>query len=192
MINNAGIINYKLEINSLNYENFFTNFLSTFFNKNFIAKNKSKSPTVINVSSFASRFGNVNLNNLDQKKNYDSWQSYINSKLMVSLLTKFYSYKFFKKIVFLSWSPGYTKSNLGLKSSYIRKFIFYLRQIFGQNPNKAAVDFFHALKKFNNFKYSGSFIFKRKIIFNKFFQNKINLSKKLNKIKNKIIFKHCK
>ncbi len=195
MINNAGLINYKLEINSLNYEKtFFTNFLSTFFLIKILLPKilKSKSPTVINVSSFASRFGKVNLDNLDQKKNYDSWQSYINSKLMVSLLTKFYSYKFFKKIVFLSWSPGYTKSNLGLNSSYIRKFIFYLRQIFGQNPNKAAVDFFHALKKFNNFKYSGSFIFKRKIILDKFFQNKINISKKLYKITNKIIFKHCK
>ena len=187
MINNAGLINDKLEINNIKLEKmYFTNFLSVFILIKILIPKilRSKSPLIINTSSFVARFGKINLKNLQQKNNFNGWNSYKNTKLMLSILTNFYSNKFSKKIKFLSWSPGYTKSNLGSKSGYLRKVIFLLRQIFGQSPDNAAKDFYYTLNNFNNFKYSGNFIFKRKIVLVNFFKSFRYESTKLNRIIN--------
>ena len=148
---------------------------------------KSKSPLIINTSSFVSRFGKINLKNLQQQKNFNGWNSYKNSKLMLSVLTNYYSHKFLNKVNLLSWSPGYTKSNLGSKSGYVRKIIFSIRQLIGQHPDNAAKDLYYVLKKFNKSKYSGSFIFKRKIILNNFFRRFKHEATKLNIIINKYV-----
>ncbi len=189
MINNAGIINDRLEINSIKFEKmYFTNFLSVFILINILMPKilKSKSPLIINTSSFVSRFGKINLQNLQQKKNFNGWNSYKNSKLMLTILTNYYSNKFSNKVKFLSWSPGYTKSNLGSKSKYLRKIIFLIREILGKSPDKAAKDFYYILNNFNSFKYSGKFIYKRKIILTNFFAKFRYESKKLNEIIKKI------
>jgi NAD(P)-dependent dehydrogenase (short-subunit alcohol dehydrogenase family) len=195
MINNAGLINYNLELNSINYEKtFFTNFLSVFLLIKILKPKilKSKLPIVINTSSFVSRLGEINFKNFKQKKNYDSWQFYKNSKLMLSILTNYYSKIFMNKIIFLSWSPGYTSSNLGVNSNYFRKIIFYIRKFFGKDTKKAAEDFYYILFKFNDFKYSGSFIFKRAIVLNNFFNKKIIIAKKIHIEVNKVIYKYCR
>ena len=161
MINNAGLVNDKPEINSIKFEKmYFTNFLSVFILIDILMPKilKSKSPVIINTSSFVSRFGKINIHNLQQKKNFNGWNSYKNSKLMLSILTNHYSNKFSNKVKFLSWSPGYTKSNLGSKSTFLRKIIFLLREILGRSPDKAARDFYYTLKLtltnfFEKFKY---------------------------------------
>lgn len=190
MINNAGLINDKLEINSVGQEKiYFTNFLSVFILIKILMPKilKSKSPLIINTSSFVSRFGKVNLKELQQKKNFNGWNSYKNSKLMLSILTNYYSQKFLNKVNFLSWSPGYTKSNLGAKSGYVRKIIFLIRQLIGEHPDKAANDFYYVLKTFNKSKYSGCFVFKRTIVLNNFFKKFKYEAAKLNIIINKYV-----
>jgi short-subunit dehydrogenase len=190
MINNAGLINDKLEINSVKQEKiYFTNFLSVFILIKILMPKilKSKSPLIINTSSFVSRFGKINLKDLQQKKNFSGWNSYKNSKLMLSILTNYYSHKFLNKVNFISWSPGYTKSNLGSKSGYVRKITFLIRQFIGQHPDKAANDLYYVLKTFNKSKYSGSFIFKKKIVLNNFFKRFKYEATKLNIIINKYV-----
>ena len=190
MINNAGLINDKLEINSIKIEKtYFTNFLSVFILIKILMPKilKSKSPLIINTSSFVSRFGKINLKNLQQQKNFNGWNSYKNSKLMLSILTNYYSHKFLYKVNFLSWSPGYTKSNLGSTSRYLRKIIFFIRQLIGQHPDKAANDLYYVLKTFNKSKYSGSFIFRKKIVLNNFFKRFKYEAEKLNIIINKYV-----
>lgn len=174
LINNAGIINSKLELNDIKIEKtFFTNFLSQFKIINlFIPKlYKSKNnPLVINTSSFVSKFAKLNLNELETKINYNGWNAYKNSKLYSVILTNFYSRKYKNKIVFLSWSPGYTSSNLGRDSSLFRKIIFYIRFFFGLNPKKSAYDLFFTIENYNKFIFSGKFIYKQKICFTNFFK----------------------
>ena len=93
----------------------------------------------------------MNLNELETKINYNGWTAYKNSKFYSVILTNFYSRKFKNKIVFLSWSPGYTSTNLGRNSSLLRKIIFYTRFIFGLNPKKSANDLIFTIENYNKF-----------------------------------------
>lgn len=166
LINNAGTFHDKLILNSIKIEKtFYTNLISPFILINVLKSKllKSNLPLVLNVSSFVARFGYVNFRDLESKKNYNGWKAYVNSKLMMNLLTNYYAKKYLNKIIFLTWSPGYTKSYLGKNNNgFLRRIANFLRTVFGKDPSQAANDLIYVFKKFNNYEDSGKFIYKRK------------------------------
>jgi retinol dehydrogenase 12 len=142
LINNAGALFANRENNSLGVEKTFAlNHLSYFQITNGVLEQLSKSnhARIINVSSNMHRIFNLKLNDLENKKNYNGWRAYSNSKFLNILFTYHLSMKLKKEMVCNCLSPGFIDSNFGNNNkSTFRIFIKVIKKILAKSTVKGA------------------------------------------------------
>ena len=131
LINNAGGIFQNKEITVDGFEltlsaNHLGHFLLTHHLIPLLLK--SKSPKVINVSSEAHRAARPNFNDIQyEKENYSSFNAYANVKLFNILFTKSLVERYGSKgLSSYALHPGVVKSNFGMETSGVFKFLWKL------------------------------------------------------------------
>ena len=143
LINNAGGIFQKKEITTNGFElTFAANHLGHFLLTNLLMPLllKSKSPKVINVSSEAHRAARPDFSDLQyERKSYSSFNAYANAKLFNILFTKSLVDKFGEKgLSSYALHPGVVKSNFGMETAGVFKFLWKLATPFMITPKDGA------------------------------------------------------
>jgi NAD(P)-dependent dehydrogenase (short-subunit alcohol dehydrogenase family) len=141
LINNAGLFLRKREESVDGIEMMFAiNHLSYFLITNLLLDliEKSEPSRIINVSSIAHRFANINFDDLQTKHKYTSMKAYSQSKLANILFSNYLAEKLKKRDVLVnSLHPGIVKSGFGLEENKKRSGIS-LFSIIGINSKKGA------------------------------------------------------
>lgn len=143
LINNAGGIFQNKEVTGDGFElTFAANHLGHFLLTNLLIPIllKSRSPKVINVSSEAHRAARPDFSDLHfEKKNYSSFNAYANVKLFNILFTKSLVDKFGDKgLSSYALHPGVVKSNFGMETAGVFKFLWKLATPFMITPEEGA------------------------------------------------------
>lgn len=142
LINNAGSIFSKREINSRNIEKTFAlNHLSYFHLSLYLLENLEKAPNgkIINVSSNAHKRYELDLNDLENANKYGGWKSYCRSKLLNLYFTYFFNKKINTKVTCNCLHPGFVDSNFGNNNiSFLRYGINLLKKIIAISCEQAA------------------------------------------------------
>ena len=152
LINNAGALFATRENNSQGIEKTFAlNHLSYFQITTGILNQleKSNSARIINVSSNMHRIFNLDINDLENKKYYNGWKAYSNSKFLNILFTYHLSKKLKDSVVCNCLSPGFIDSEFGNNNkSIFRIFIKILKKLLAKTTKKGAETILHmALSK---------------------------------------------
>ncbi|SMD44966.1 NAD(P)-dependent dehydrogenase, short-chain alcohol dehydrogenase family [Aquiflexum balticum DSM 16537] len=143
LINNAGGIFQNKEITKDGFElTFSANHLGHFLLTHHLIPLllKSKSPKVINVSSEAHRAAKPNFNDVQYENgNYSSFNAYANAKLFNILFTKSLVDRYSSKgLSSFALHPGVVKSNFGMETSGVFKFLWKLATPFMVTPKEGA------------------------------------------------------
>ena len=139
LINNAGNFYFKKEKNKINKTIMLNYFIPFFFIKKFILSKKNKKrKLVINVCSHSIKRVSIPISKINELENYNGWQIYKFSKLLLLLLTNFLSKKN-TNIDFYSFFPGRMKTGFGSENNILIKNItkVYLK-ILGTSPDLIA------------------------------------------------------
>ena len=128
LINNAGVIVGEREISKDGFEMMFaTNHISYFLVTHYLLDllKASENARIVNVASLAHRFTNMNWNNLQAEKNFNSWIQYGHTKLMNILFNKELAYQLKKNTSITSncLHPGNINSNFGNSGSKLMQFL---------------------------------------------------------------------
>jgi NAD(P)-dependent dehydrogenase (short-subunit alcohol dehydrogenase family) len=143
LINNAGGIFQNKEVTVDGLElTFAANHLGHFLLTNLLIPLllKSNSPKVINVSSEAHRAARPDFSDLHyEKKKYSSFNAYANAKLFNILFTKSLVDKYKDKgLSAYALHPGVVKSNFGMETAGVFKFLWKLATPFMISPEEGA------------------------------------------------------
>ena len=156
LINNAGNFYFKKEKNKINKTIMLNYFIPFFFIKKLILNKKNKKrKLVINICSHSIERASIPISKINELENYNGWQIYKFSKLLLLLLTNFLSKKN-TNIDFYSFFPGRMKTNFGSENNILIKNItkIYLK-ILGTSPdliaNKIIKIIENKIKKKTNF-----------------------------------------
>ena len=139
LINNAGNFYFKKEKNKINKTIMLNYFIPFFFIKKFILSKKNKKrKLVINICSHSIKRASIPISKINELENYNGWQIYKFSKLLLLLLTNFLSKKN-TNIDFYSFFPGRMKTGFGSENNILIKNItkVYLK-ILGTSPDLIA------------------------------------------------------
>jgi len=164
LINNAGaIFDKRVETSDGIEKTFALNHLS-YFHLSIGLKNlieKSRNGKIINISSNAHKRYKLNLNDLENKNEYNGWKAYCHSKLLNIYLTYFYKKKLKTKINCNCLHPGFVNSNFGNNNKSIYRFaVEVLKKIIGiSNEEASKAPFELALSK-NYEGINGKYFFK--------------------------------
>jgi retinol dehydrogenase 12 len=167
LINNAGAIFEKRETNSLGIEKTFALNHLSYFHLSMLLIDKLKEstlPKIINVSSNAHKRFYIDLNDLENKKNYNHWKAYCQSKLLNIFFTNTFNSKIKSKITCNCFHPGFVNSNFGNNNSSILRFgINVLKKLFAISNEEASKTPYLLItsKEFENI--SGKYFVKSKI-----------------------------
>lgn len=129
LINNAGALFLKREENSLGIEKTFAlNHLSYFqLSLSLLEKiESSQDGRIINVASNAHKRFDLDINDLENKNNYNSWKAYCRSKLLNILFTYIFNKKINTKVTCNCMHPGFVNSNFGNNNKSIIRFAINL------------------------------------------------------------------
>ncbi len=167
LINNAGALFLKREVNSKGIEKTFAiNYLSHFYLTISLIDviKKTKNSRLVNISSMAHKFAKLNLNDMNFLKNYNGYVAYFNSKLMNLL----FSYKidriYHNYINCYAINPGWLNTNFGNNNqSNIRFLLDFVRDKFATKPSYVANKIFNICTNEEYLKYSGKYFVKSKI-----------------------------
>jgi NAD(P)-dependent dehydrogenase (short-subunit alcohol dehydrogenase family) len=137
LINNAGALYFsRMESIDKIEKTFALNHLSYFALTNLFLQNKNikRGGRIINVASGAHKGVDIDLNNLEMKRNYNGWFAYKKSKLCNILFTKKLSELTSKnKITVNCLHPGFVKTDFGKNNGgllgLIIKFLMFLMAI---------------------------------------------------------------
>lgn len=143
LINNAGGIFQNKEITKDGFElTFSANHLGHFLLTRHLIPLllKSKSPKVINVSSEAHRAARPNFSDIQYENgSYSSFNAYANAKLFNILFTKSLVDRYGSKgLSSFALHPGVVKSNFGMETSGVFKFLWKLATPFMITPKEGA------------------------------------------------------
>ena len=145
LINNAGAIYLKKELNSKNLEKTFViNYLSHFYLTNQLIKNFSTTDekVIVNITSTAHHFSLLNIEKLSTNNGYNGWITYFNTKLMNILFT-YKCNSTYENVKSIAVHPGWVKSNFGNNNnSKLRNLLSYLRLFFAKNPKSVAQEIY--------------------------------------------------
>lgn len=134
LINNAGAIFDKRVVNSEGIEKTFAlNHLSHLQLSLGLRKKieKSRFPMIVNISSNAHKFFNLDLDDLQNKDNYNGWKAYCRAKLLNILITYSFKKETNTKINCNCIHPGFVNSNFGgNNNSFLRRFIKIIKNYF--------------------------------------------------------------
>ena len=146
LINNAGALYEKRLINDNNVEKTFSlNHLSYFHLSLGILENLEQSISsgggrIINVASDAHKIFNLDLNDLENKINYNGWKAYCRSKLLNLYFTYSFNKELTTKVTCNCLHPGFINSNFGNNNSSItRSLIKILKNIFAKSPEEGSI-----------------------------------------------------
>ena len=167
LINNAGALFLKREVNSEGIEKTFAiNYLSHFYLTISLIDviKKTKNSRLVNISSVVHKFAKLNLNDMSFLKNYNGYVAYFNSKLMNLL----FSYKidriYHNYINCYAINPGWLNTNFGNNNqSNIRFLLDFVRDKFATKPSYVANKIFNICTNEEYLKYSGKYFVKSKI-----------------------------
>ena len=189
LILNSAVINFKKKMLKEKYEYmYFVNFLSQFIILFNLKKNINNSilKTIIIISSHVIFFNKFRLFDLQSLNNFNFWNSYKNSKYLLSIMAKNLFIES-KNMNFLLFNPGRLKSNLGYSKSFVGFLSKIYHLLFGIKTHIVAKRLYKILIKLLNKKFFFYYYSKGNLI-NLKKKNKIlfdyNLSKKIfNKLK---------
>ena len=145
LVNNAGGAQNERKITIDGYEKTFQiNYLSAFLLTNLLMdKLCNSNATIIQTSSIAANiFGkNLDINDLNNEKNYTPLRAYGNSKLENILFTRELNKRYKDKgINAVAFEPGVVRSNFGTESKKIINFFYHsvFKYLFTISPEKSA------------------------------------------------------
>lgn len=168
LINNAGAMFSKRYTNSENIEKTFAlNHLSYFHLSLYLLKKIENSPDgkIINVASNAHKRYALDLNDIENEKNYNGWKSYCRSKL----LNLYFTYNFNKKlntnVACNCLHPGFVNSNFGNNNISMMRFaINILKNFLAITCEKAAETPIELIYNNDLNKVTGKYFFNKKEI----------------------------
>ena len=163
LINNAGILSFKKENNSLNINKMiFVNYFAHFYITIKLLKKikNSKLKKIINISSHAHENSKIKIKEILNTNKYDSWSIYKFSKILLIFFTYYISnHKSFKKIQCFSLNPGRINSNLGYQNNLIIRLLIKLYFIFfGSPPHATAKRIINLILNHKEINYNGKYI----------------------------------
>ena len=142
LVNNAGALFEKRETNKLGIEKTFALNHLSYFHLSMLLINKleeSNRPKIINVSSCAHSKYNINLNDLENKNDYNSMRAYCQSKLLNIFFTYAFNLKIKSKITCNCLHPGLVNSNFGRNNpSLLRLGINTVKKLFAISSDEAS------------------------------------------------------
>ena len=128
LINNAGALFLKREVNSKGIEKTFAiNYLSHFYLTISLIDviKKTKNSRLVNISSMVHKFAKLNLNDMNFLKNYNGYVAYFNSKLMNLLFSYKISRIYHNDINCYAIHPGWLNTNFGNNNQSNIRFISF-------------------------------------------------------------------
>ena len=125
--NNAGAIFDKRELNSEGIEKTFALNHLSYLQLSLGLKEKlekSKISRIVNISSNAHKFYDIDIDDLQNKINYNGWKSYCRSKLLNLLFTYSFQKEIKTKVICNCLHPGFVNSNFGNNNNniYLKTF----------------------------------------------------------------------
>ena len=166
LVNNAGAIFDKRLVNSHNVEKTFAlNHLSYFqLSLGLLEKlEKSNRGRIVNVASNAHKRYDIDLEDLENKKNYSGWKSYCRSKLLNIFFTYSFNKELTTNVTCNCFHPGFVNSNFGNNNASLYRFIIeIIKNILAISVDNASKPLFELTSsdKFNDT--SGKYFFKSK------------------------------
>ncbi len=147
LVNNAGALFEKKTINSQGVEKTFAlNHLSYLQLSLGLIENleKSEIARIINVSSDAHKFYELDIDDLESKLTYNGWKAYCRSKLLNIYMTHSFKKELNTKINCNCLHPGFVNSNFGNNNISIkRNLIKILKNLFAISNDKASLFLLH-------------------------------------------------
>ena len=139
LINNAGALFLKREVNSEGVEKTFAvNYLSHFYLTISLIDviKKTKNSRLVNISSMVHKFAKLNLSDMNFSINYNGYIAYFNSKLMNLLFSYKINRIYRNDINCYAIHPGWLNTNFGNNNpSKIRFLSNFIRDIFAKKPS---------------------------------------------------------
>jgi retinol dehydrogenase-12 len=166
LINNAGAIFDKRSLNSDGIEKtFFLNHLSYFALAIGLVEKleSSNDPRIINVASNAHKRYKIDINDLENKIDYNGWKAYCRSKLLNIFFTYSFKDKLKTKINSNCLHPGFVNSNFGNNNQNFYRFLInILKNLLAIDPDKAALSPFNLAFNDEYKDVNGKYFFKLK------------------------------
>ncbi len=143
LINNAGAIFDNRELNSEGVEKTFALNHLSYLQLSLGLKKKleeSKVSRIVNISSSVHKYYGLDIDDLQNKNNYNGWKAYCRSKLLNIFITYSFKKELNTKINCNCLHPGFVNSNFGNnnKSSY-RTVVKLFKNFFAINNEKASL-----------------------------------------------------
>jgi NAD(P)-dependent dehydrogenase (short-subunit alcohol dehydrogenase family) len=167
LINNAGALFLKREVNSKGIEKTFAvNYLSHFYLTISLIDliKKTKNSRLINISSMVHKFAKLNLNDMNFSKNYNGYVAYFNSKLMNLLFSYKINKIYYNYINCYAIHPGWLNTNFGSNNqSSIRFLLDFVKDKFAKKPSYVADEIYSICTVREYLNYSGKYFVKNNI-----------------------------
>ena len=169
LINNAGALYFSRMDTIDNIEKTFAlNHLSYFALTNLLLQNKNikRGGRIINVASGAHKGVDIDINDLEMKKNYNGWVAYKKSKLCNILFTrKLSEFTSNMDITVNCLHPGFVKTEFGKNNmGFLGLIIKLLMNIFAIKVEDGAKTILHLVKSKDVKAITGKYFYKSKII----------------------------
>lgn len=169
LINNAGALYFSRMDTIDNIEKTFAlNHLSYFALTNLLLQNKNikRGGRIINVASGAHKGVDIDINDLEMKKNYNGWVAYKKSKLCNILFTrKLSEFTSNMDITVNCLHPGFVKTEFGKNNMGFLGFVIkLLMNIFAIKVEDGAKTILHLVKSKDVKAITGKYFYKSKII----------------------------
>ena len=167
LINNAGALFLKREVNSKGIEKTFAiNYLSHFYLTISLIDviKKTKNSRLVNISSMVHKFAKLNLNDINFLKNYNGYVAYFNSKLMNLLFSYKINRIYYNYINCYAIHPGWLNTNFGSNNqSNIRFLLNFVKGKFAKKPSYVADGIYNICTAQEYLNYSGKYFVKNNI-----------------------------
>ena len=167
LINNAGALFLKREVNSEGVEKTFAvNYLSHFYLTISLIDviKKTKNSRIVNISSMVHKFAKLDLSDMNFSTNYNGYIAYFNSKLMNLLFSYKINRIYHNDINCYAIHPGWLNTNFGNNNhSKIRFLSNFIRNIFAKKPSYVADKIFNICSNQECLNYSGKYLVINKI-----------------------------
>jgi retinol dehydrogenase 12 len=156
LINNAGAIYDKRLENSHNVEKTFALNHLSYFHLSFglLEKlEKSNHGRIVNVTSNIHKKYNLDLEDLENKKQYSGWKSYCRSKLLNIYFTYSFNKELSTKVKCNCFHPGFVNSNFGNNNNTFYRFLIKIvKNFLAISTDKASKPLFELTNsdEFNN------------------------------------------
>jgi len=166
LINNAGAIFDKRCLNNDGIEKTFSlNHLSYLaLSIGLVEKlENSDDPRIINIASNAHKRYKIDINDLENKNDYNGWKAYCRSKLLNIFFTYSFKDKLKTKINSNCLHPGFVNSNFGNNNQNFYRFLInILKNLFAIDSDKAALSPFNLAINDDYKGVNGKYFFKLK------------------------------